>query len=98
MNKADLQATISEELDLEDFSEDEQGEIIAKLGEFIIRRAYSAILDELSDDEKEELSERMNDGDRQKVLAFIFEKVPHAQLLVKNAATQTIEEFQSLRA
>jgi hypothetical protein len=84
------------QLSISHLSTTEQQAAIVKLEEEISDRINLAIIEKLSEEEREEFLAIVEIGNNQEIINYIQSKIPDFQTLIQDISTQSVEEFISM--
>lgn len=93
MENQELRETIIKELGIEILPPEAQDEIVAKLGEVILKSVTVAIFEKLSDDARTEFERITKEGDEELIGRFLGEHVPDMQALMEDEVKKTLTAF-----
>jgi hypothetical protein len=93
MTEADLSKMLLAQLGIADRPPLEQEIILSRLNDQILRRATLAILEKLSVDEREKLTEIISQSDDDEVFNFLRRKLGIIEGVVHQAAGRQIDDF-----
>lgn len=90
-----LLTSIATDLGIDQLPPEEQKQLLTALGDVALKAATLAIINKLSDEDKEQFATFAEAGDAAKLQAFLDEKVPGHEQLAKGAVQQEIEQFKA---
>jgi hypothetical protein len=88
-----LQQTIIEELGMQDLPQDKQDELLAKIGEVVMKRIYLETMERLEKPDQENLVDMM-EKNPEAVEAFLTDKIPDYNEFVKKIVDDFKEEMK----
>ena len=91
-------ASIMKALDVGALPEDEQEEVLAKLGELVLRDTLVRCLSTLGDKEREEFAELTKDGTPDDVAEYLIKHVPDADKHVEEAFAELTDDILAVTA
>lgn len=94
MPPRELRTILINELGITSFPEDIQGEILAKVGEFVLRELTTVILSKLSTVSREEFEKLSADGDDTLVGEFLHEQIPDFNALLTAEVKKALELYK----
>ena len=94
MPPRELRTILINELGIMSFPEDIQGEILAKVGEFVLRELTTVILSKLSTVSREEFEKLSADGDDALVGEFLHEQIPDFNTLLTLEVKKALELYK----
>ncbi|MGM0482416.1 MAG: DUF5663 domain-containing protein [Patescibacteria group bacterium] len=83
-----------EELGLEDLPEETQTRILEAMTESLLKRITLRILEELSEEDREEFEKIREEQDAQKTENFLREKIPNYDEIVEEVSSSFKEEMK----
>lgn len=93
MNNKELREILINELGIQALPEEAQDEIVAKLGEVILRSVTVAIFEKLGDEARAEFERVSKEDEPELVQRFIEENVPDMQTLMEEEVKRTLKNF-----
>jgi len=93
MNNQELREILIKELGIEMLPEEAQDEIVAKLGEVILRSVTVAIFEKLGDEARAEFERVSKEDEPELVQRFLEENVPDMQTLMEEEIKRTLKNF-----
>jgi hypothetical protein len=88
-----MQQTIIEELGFQDLPQDKQEELLAKMGEVVMKRIYLETMEKLDKPDQDKLVDMM-DNNPEGVETFLAEKIPDYEEFVKNVVDTFKQEMK----
>lgn len=98
MNNSELRDILIKELGIESLPEEAQEEVVAKLGEVILKSLTIAIFDKLSKEARIEFEKITEKGDYAMIQEFLEENVPDMHTLMEEEVKKTLQNFAELEA
>ncbi len=90
--------TIKSKVNLEGFTTEEQHEILEKLEENIIIKINLTLLDALKPADRDEFYTLSEKPQNPVLTKFLEDRIPNISAVVRKAADEVIDEFNSLRS
>lgn len=94
MRNQELRAILLGELHIEDLPEEEQDEIISKLGDSILKSLTLKILEQLSQENRKEFEMVSASGDDDRIHEFLKTAVPDMHTLMEKEIRKTIQLYK----
>lgn len=94
MPPRELRTILINELGISSFPEDVQGEILAKVGEFVLRELTAVIFNKLSTASREEFEKLSAEGDDALVGEFLHEQIPDFGALLTAEVKKALELYK----
>ena len=88
-----IQQTIIEELGLSELPQEKQEELLAKIGEVLIKRIYLETMERLEKEDQEKLVDMM-EKNPDSIEAFLAEKIPNYEEFVKSIIDNFKQELK----
>jgi hypothetical protein len=86
----DQATSLITDLGLDDLGQEEKDELIQKLAETLQNRLFSTVMQELTDEEKDELNRLSEDSNNERINEYIKEHVPDLEIITG----QVYEDFK----
>lgn len=96
MNNQELREILIKELGIGGLPEEAQDEIVAKLGEVILKSLTVAIFEKLSGDARTEFERVSEKGDHALIQDFLEENIPDLHALMEEEVKKTLQNFAEL--
>lgn len=97
INDADIRKGVLSELNISQFTQVEQDEILAKLKENITEKINISIFEMLTPADREVLPDlEKEDLSGEKVRKFLLEKIPNLPFLMEAIATSIVTDFKKM--
>lgn len=93
MDHTELRGIIVKELGIEILPEQAQNEIVAKLGEIILKSVTVSIFERLSDDARAEFERITKEDEPELLQRFLDEHIPDMQGLMAEEVKKTLQTF-----
>ena len=93
MNNQELREILVRELGIGGLPEEAQDEIVAKLGEIILKSLTVAIFEKLSPSAREEFEQISTKGDHALVQEFLEKNIPNLSELMEAEVKKTLQNF-----
>lgn len=98
MNNQELREILTKELAIDGLPEEVQDEIVAKLGEIILKSLTVAIFEKLSTDARAEFERIGAKGNHTLIQEFLEENVPDMHTLMEEEVKKTLRNFAQAEA
>lgn len=98
INTDEINNTLVKDLGLEGIPKDVQDEVIARVGENILRRITVAIVEKIPPAARQEFDSISEAGDSERMRTFLNAQIPDFDAFVKNEVHKSVEEFKQLAA
>lgn len=98
MNNQELREILIKELGIDGLPEEAQDEIVAKLGDIILKSLTTAIFEKLSGDARAEFERIGAKGDHALIQEFLEETVPDLHSLMEEEVKRTLRNFAEMEA
>ena len=96
INKEELIKKIIDELDIAEIPKESQENIIAKLGESVLKKLTIDIFSEIPKNEQAELEKIMKSGNMDEVHKFLDSKIPDFDDFINKSIKNTVNEFKKI--
>ncbi len=96
INKEELTKKIIDELDIAEIPKESQENIIAKLGESVLKKLTIDIFSEIPKNERAELENMMKSGNMDETHKFLDSKIPNLDDFVNKSIKNTVDEFKKI--
>jgi len=96
INKEELIKKIIDELDIAGIPKKSQENIIAKLGESVLKKLTIDIFSEIPKNEQAELEKMMKSGNMDEVHKFLDSKIPDFDDFINKSIKNTVNEFKKI--
>jgi predicted solute-binding protein len=93
MENTELREIIIKELGIEILPPQAQDEIVAKLGEVILKSVTVAIFEKLSDEARAEFERISKEDEPELIQRFIDENIPDMESLMEEEVRKTLQSF-----
>ena len=90
----ELKATLIKDLGIADLPQEAQDQVLASLGDIILRSTTTAIFERLNDEQRVEFEKLSADEDPAKIQEFLAQTIPDMQALMEQEVKKTIERFK----
>lgn len=90
----ELRTILTKELGIGSLPEDMQGDILAKVGEFVLQSLTMVIFDKLSTPAREEFEKLSAKGDDTLIAEFLGEQIPEFHTLLTDEVKKAIELYK----
>lgn len=94
----ELTALIAADLGIKDLPEKEQQALIAQFGEVALKAATLAIVEKLSDTDREEFGKLAQAGDPMALKSFLDRAIPGHEGIAKAAVAEEVQRFKAFQA
>lgn len=82
-NQDKMKDDIMKDLGLDKLPQDKQDEILAKIGEIILKKIFIETVDKLSEEDKEEFEKMLKEGsDAEKIELFLNTKIKNYDMII----------------
>ena len=98
INTDELNDTLVKDLGLDGIPKDVQDEVIARVGENILRRLTVSIVEKISPEARQEFDSISEAGDSERMKTFLNAQIPDFDNFVKNEVHKNVLEFKQLAA
>lgn len=98
MNNTELREILIKELGIGELPEEAQEEIVAKLGDVILKSLTVAIFDKLVGSARDEFEKVASKGDDALIQEFLEENVPDLHALMEEEVKRTLQNFAEIEA
>lgn len=98
MNNQELRDILIKELGIGGLPEEAQDEIVAKLGDVILKSLTVAIFEKLSNDARTEFERISSKGDHDLIQEFLEENIPDLHALMEEEVKRTLQNFAAIEA
>lgn len=89
-----LRSAMAQDLGITHLNEDEQSEIINKLGEVILKRVTISLLEKLPEDKRDAFEALSVEGDQKKIQDFLSQNIPNFDALLQSEVQSEIARFK----
>jgi len=96
ITQEELRKIILKDLKIDFLKPEIQDEILAKLGENIIKRISLVVLEALPEEARAEFDNISQSGDQEKMQQFLKAQIPDFEKLIYETIKKTIEEYKML--
>lgn len=90
----ELKAMLAKDLGIHDLPEEAQDQILASLGDIILRSTTTAIFERLNDEQRTQFEQLSADEDPSKIQDFLTQNVPDMPKLMEEEVKKTIARFK----
>jgi succinate dehydrogenase flavin-adding protein (antitoxin of CptAB toxin-antitoxin module) len=90
----ELKATLVKDLGIADLPQEAQDQILASLGDIILRSTTTAIFERLNDEQRVEFDRLSADEDPDKIQEFLNRTIPDMPKLMEEEVKKTIARFK----
>lgn len=97
MNQDELKSIIAKDIGVENLSQEDQNEIISRLGGIITQRIVLEIIKRLPEENRNEYEEIGISGDEQKMQEFLGKYIPDAKNFIHDVIKKEIEDFKNTK-
>lgn len=94
MNNQELRSTLIKELGIENLSGEAQDEIVAKIGEMVLKSLTASIFEKLTPSAKEEFNRISAAGNPALIQAFLEENAPGIHQMMEEELKKTLQSFK----
>jgi len=98
MDQTDLNNSLIKDLGLEGLPREVQDEVVARLGENILRRITVSIVEKISPEARQEFDSISQAGDSERMKTFLNGQIPDFDNFVKGEVSKSVQEFKELAA
>lgn len=98
IDQNDLNNTLIKDLGMEGLPREVQDEVIARLGENILRRITVSIVEKISPEARHEFDSISEAGDSERMKTFLNGQIPDFDNFVKGEVEKSVTEFKQLAA
>lgn len=98
MNNQELRDILIKELGIGELPDEAQEEIVAKLGDVILKSLTVAIFEKLSNDARTEFERISEKGDHVLIQEFLEENIPDLHVLMEEEVKRTLQNFAEIEA
>lgn len=98
IDQNDLNNTLIKDLGMEGLPREVQDEVIARLGENILRRITVSIVEKISPEARHEFDSISEAGDSERMKTFLNGQIPDFDNFVKGEVEKSVMEFKQLAA
>lgn len=95
MDTKTLQQNILQELGLQDLPEATQIKLLTQMTESVLKRITVRVLEQLSEQDREEFDKLQASGDAEKVDQFLKAKIPNYEQMLKEVVAEFKEEMKA---
>ncbi|MDO8572817.1 MAG: hypothetical protein Q7S11_03565 [bacterium] len=96
INTDELNDTLTKNLGLTGVPQDIQDEVIARVGENILRRITVSVVEKISPEARHEFDAISEAGDSERMKTFLNAQIPDLDNFVKNEVHKSVLEFKQL--
>ena len=93
MNNQEIRNILIKELGIEGLPEKAQDEVVAKVGEFILKSLTVAIFEKLPNDAREDFERIAASNDSELIQSFLKDKVPDLHVLMEEEVKRALQRF-----
>lgn len=90
----ELKATLVKDLGIADLPQEAQDQVLASLGDIILRSTTTAIFERLNDEQRTEFDRLSADEDPDKIQEFLNKTIPDMPKLMEEEVKKTIARFK----
>lgn len=90
----ELKATLVKDLGIADLPQEAQDQVLASLGDIILRSTTTAIFERLNDEQRTEFDRLSADEDPDKIQEFLNKTIPNMPKLMEEEVKKTIARFK----
>jgi len=94
----ELTTAIAANLGIADFPIVEQRKLIAQFGGVALKAATLSVVEKLTEEKRGEFAKLAEEGDAQKLKAFLDREVPDHEEVAKAAVAAEVEQFKAFQA
>jgi len=94
MKNEALRETLVEELGIRELAKEAQDEILAKLGEIVLKSATATIFEKLSASERAEFEKISKAGNPKHIKSFLEHTIPDMPAIMEEEMKKTLESFR----
>lgn len=98
VNVDEINATLAKDLGLGEVPQSIRDEVIARVGENILRRITIAIVEKIAPEARQEFDSISEAGDSERMKTFLNTQIPDFDNFVKNEVNKSVLEFKQLAA
>lgn len=93
MNNQEIREILIKELGIEGLPEEAQDEVVAKVGEFILKSLTVAIFEKLPNDAREDFERIAASDDQEAIQSFLEDHVPDLHVLMEEEVKKALQRF-----
>jgi len=97
ISKEELEGKITQELGIDTLPEEQRGEILARLGENILKKLTIAVLDRIPQEDHAEFDALLKSGELDKLHEFLSVRIPDLDSFMQEEIRKVIARFKELR-